>query len=162
MYESLFGNTHEVAGAIQDGIRSAMPHAQVSCLRATEANLDAALGADLLVIGGPPHGQGMTSAVTRTMDLLKAKERVPALVPGHQAEPGAAGPAREEPGIREWFNGFPGWRATWERRSIPGTGSGWRAVPRTGSHGGCATATPGQHRHPQQRPWEIVLHPVRR
>jgi len=30
VYESLFGNTREVAVAIQDGIRSAMPHAQVS------------------------------------------------------------------------------------------------------------------------------------
>ena len=53
VYESLFGNTHEVAEAIQDGIRSAMPHAQVSCLLAAEATRDAALGADLLVGGVP-------------------------------------------------------------------------------------------------------------
>ena len=101
VYESLFGNTHEVAGAIQDGIRSAMPHAQVSCLRAAEAHRDAALGADLLIVGGPTHAHGMTSAATRTMGL-KAEQRVPAMVPGHPVEPGAGGP-----GVREWFHDLP-------------------------------------------------------
>ncbi|HEX9354516.1 MAG TPA: flavodoxin [Streptosporangiaceae bacterium] len=101
VYESLFGNTHEVAEAIQDGIRSAMPHAQVSCVRAAEATRDTALGADLLVVGGPTHAHGMASAVTRKMGL-KAEERVPAKVPGHQAEQRAAGP-----GVREWFHGLP-------------------------------------------------------
>ncbi len=101
VYESLFGNTHEVAEAIQDGIRSAMPHAQVSCLRAAEANRDAALGADLLVVGGPTHAHGMTSSVTRRMGV-KAEERAPARVPGHPAGPGAL-----MPGVREWFHGLP-------------------------------------------------------
>src|ERR1039458_7307339 len=101
VYESLFGNTHEVAGAIQDGLRSAMPHAQVSCVGAAEASRDAALGADLLVIGGPTHAHGMTSTVTRKMGL-KAESRVPAMVPGHAVEPGASGP-----GGREWFRGLP-------------------------------------------------------
>ena len=135
VYESLFGNTHEVAGAIQDGIRSAMPHAQVSCLRATEATRDAALGADLLVVGGPTHVHGMTSAVTRKMGL-KAEEKVLAMVPGHQAEPRAAGP-----GVREWFHGLP-------RAPMGSLGAAFdtrgevrmAGAPRTGSRGGCVTA----------------------
>jgi hypothetical protein len=101
VYESLFGNTHEVAGAIRDGIAAARPEASVSCVQATEADRDQALGADLLVVGGPTHLHGLSTTVTRKMGL-RAEQRVPAGVPGHGPQPGAAGP-----GIREWFRGLP-------------------------------------------------------
>jgi hypothetical protein len=101
VYESLFGNTREVAEAIRDGIQAVQPEVSVTCVRATEADRHVALGADLLVVGGPTHAHGMASALTRRMGL-KAEARVPAGVPGHGPEPGAGGP-----GIREWFHGLP-------------------------------------------------------
>jgi len=101
VYESLFGNTREVAEAVRDGIAAARPEASLACVLATEADRDLALGADLLIVGGPTHAHGLSTAVTRKMGL-KAEERVPAGVPGHGPEPGAAGP-----GIRDWFRGLP-------------------------------------------------------
>jgi hypothetical protein len=101
VYESLFGNTHEVAQAIADGVTTARPDAGVACIRATEADRELALGADLLIVGGPTHVHGLSTAVSRKMGL-KAEQRVPAGVPGHGLEPGSGGP-----GLREWFHGLP-------------------------------------------------------
>ena len=84
VYESLFGNTRQVAEAIAEGIREAVPEAQVSCVRATEANRDVALGADLLVVGGPTHLCGLSSGVSR---------RIGAARPSRWRRPG-------KPGIR--------------------------------------------------------------
>ena len=92
VYESLFGNTREVAGAIRDGIAATRPEASVSCVQATEADRDLALGADLLVVGGPTHLHGLSTAVTRKMGL-KAEQRVPAGVPGHGRSPAPPAPA---------------------------------------------------------------------
>jgi flavorubredoxin len=54
LFESLFGNTREVAEAIADGARTADPTAEVACVRVAEADLEAVGGADLLVVGGRP------------------------------------------------------------------------------------------------------------
>ena len=144
VYESLFGNTHEVAGAIQDGLRSAMPHAQVSCLQAAEANRDAALGADLLVVGGPTHAHGMTSAVTRKMGL-KAESRVPAMVPSRPVEPGATGP-----GVREWFHGLP-------HAPVGSLGAAFDTRGETRMAGGAANRIARRLRH---RGYELVTPPT--
>ena len=101
VYESLFGNTREVAEAVRDGIAAARPEASLACVLANEADRDLALGADLLIVGGPTHLHGLSTAVTRKIGL-KAEQRVPAGVPGHGPEPAAPGP-----GIREWFRGLP-------------------------------------------------------
>ena len=61
LFESLFGNTHEVAEAIADGARTADPTAEVDCVRVAEADLEVVGAADLLVVGGPTHMRGMTS-----------------------------------------------------------------------------------------------------
>ena len=144
VYESLFGNTHEVAEAIQDGIRSAMPHAQVSCLLAAEAQQDAALGADLLIVGGPTHAHGMTSAVTRAMGL-RAEQRVPAMVPGHPVAPGAAGP-----GVREWLHGLP-------RAGIGSLGAAFDTRGEVRMAGGAANGIARRLRH---RGYELVTPPA--
>jgi hypothetical protein len=101
VFESLFGNTRQVAEAIAEGIRGAAPEAAVSCVRATEANRDVALGADLLVVGGPTHLCGMSSGVSRKMGL-KAEQVAAAREAGHPVEPDAAGP-----GVRDWFIALP-------------------------------------------------------
>ncbi len=101
VYESLFGNTRQVAEAIAEGIRGAAPEALVTCVRATEANRDVALGADLLAVGGPTHLCGLSSGLSRRTGL-KAEQVAAAREAGHRLEPGAAGP-----GVRDWFMALP-------------------------------------------------------
>ena len=101
VYESLFGNTRQVAEAIAEGVRAVAPEAQVSCVRATEANRDVAMGADLLAVGGPTHLCGLSSGVSRRIGL-KAEQVAAAREAGHPVEPGSAGP-----GVRDWFMALP-------------------------------------------------------
>jgi hypothetical protein len=101
VYESLFGNTRRVAEAIAAGAREAVPEADVGCIRATETNRDEALGADLLIVGGPTHQCGLSSGVSRRLGL-KADHIAAAREAGHRVEPDAAGP-----GIRDWFMALP-------------------------------------------------------
>jgi flavodoxin len=53
VYESMFGNTHEVAEAISDGVRRAEPDADVACVPVVEAAPELIKSTDLLVVGGP-------------------------------------------------------------------------------------------------------------
>jgi flavodoxin len=101
VYESLFGNTRQIAEAIAEGIRGASPEAQVSCVRATEANREVALDADLLAVGGPTHGCGLSSGFSRKIGL-KADQVAAAKEAGHPLDPGEAGP-----GVRDWFMVLP-------------------------------------------------------
>ena len=99
VYESLFGNTHEIAEAISDGVRKAQPDAEVTCVRVADATSDVAKEADLLIVGGPTHALRMTSAKTRQMGLEGEQKKAGASL---HIEPGAAGP-----GVREWFTHLP-------------------------------------------------------
>ena len=101
VYESLFGNTRQVAEAIAEGIRDAAPDARISCVRATEANREVALDADLLAVGGPTHVCGLSSGFSRK-NGLKAEGVAAAREAGHPLEPGDAGP-----GVRDWFMALP-------------------------------------------------------
>lgn len=101
VYESLFGNTRQVAEAIAEGVRAAAPVAEVSCVRATEANRDVALDADLLVVGGPTHLCGLSSGFSRRIGL-QASLGAAAREAGHPVGPEAAWP-----GIRDWFMALP-------------------------------------------------------
>ncbi len=62
IYESLYGNTHMVASGIADGLRA---HGDVQLVPADEATDELVASADLVVVGGPTHGHGMTRASTR-------------------------------------------------------------------------------------------------
>jgi hypothetical protein len=101
VYESLFGNTRQVAEAIAEGIQGAVPEARIHCVRATEANHDVALGADLLIVGAPTHACGLSSGVSRKM-TLRAWQRAAAREAGHPVRPDTAGP-----GVRDWFIALP-------------------------------------------------------
>ena len=101
VYESLFGNTRQVAEAIAEGVLAVAPEARVTCVRATEGNRDVAQGADLLAVGGPTHVCGLSSGFSRKLGL-KAAQVAAAREAGHPLEPGAAGP-----GIRDWFMALP-------------------------------------------------------
>jgi hypothetical protein len=63
VYESMFGNTKRIALAIADGIASRV---SVQALEVGEAPEEVPSGVDLIVVGGPTHVHGMSSARTRT------------------------------------------------------------------------------------------------
>jgi len=105
VYESLFGNTHLIADAVAEGLRSAAPEAEVILTPVTEAGPGVAEHADLLVVGGPTHMHGMTSKMSRrTTTQSLDKERKKALEHG-QPEPHLE-PGAEGEGLRDWFHGL--------------------------------------------------------
>jgi len=87
VYESIYGNTREVAEAIAAGLgdaRAVSIHDVVSSVTK----------ADMLVVGGPTHVHGLTSKRSRTAALDNAHGDV---------EPGAG----DEPGLRDWLADLP-------------------------------------------------------
>jgi len=104
VYESLFGNTREVAEAIAEGLALAGPDLDVSVLPVPAATPDAVLGADLLVVGGPTHMRGMTRGLTRSKGIQAEEKAAAEGKPGARFHPE---PGAEGPGVREWFDGLP-------------------------------------------------------
>jgi HSP20 family molecular chaperone IbpA len=102
VYESMFGNTHEVAQAISDGVREADPDADVGCVPVGKASPELIKSADLLVVGGPTHIRGMTSGFSRKMGISGEHKAEVKGEASHDLEPDAEGP-----GLREWFDGLP-------------------------------------------------------
>lgn len=62
VYESMFGNTRDVAEAIAEGLAS---HGHVEALEVGEAPTAVPAEVDLLVAGGPTHAFGMSREGTR-------------------------------------------------------------------------------------------------
>jgi hypothetical protein len=86
VYESMFGNTHDVAEAVAAGLRSA---AEVTLLDVGEAPLEVSGEIDLVVVGGPTHAFGMSRPSTRQSAV----------------EQGADPQVTEHSGLREWIAG---------------------------------------------------------
>lgn len=85
VYESMFGNTKRIALAVAEGIATKLP---VETIEVSDAPEEIAGDIDLLVVGGPTHVHGMSSAKTRT----SAADR-------------AEGPlVSQRIGIREWLD----------------------------------------------------------
>ena len=91
VYESMYGNTHEIARNIADGLRT---NYEVTLVPVAEATADLVAGADLLVAGAPTHVHGLPSVATRRM-AARAAEDGSAL----RMDPGAG-----DPGLPEWLN----------------------------------------------------------
>ncbi len=91
VYESMYGNTHQVAEAIGTGLETAYEVTVVPVAHADPALLDEA---DLVVVGGPTHVHGMSRPGTRK----GAVEAAAKPDSRQQTEPDAMGP-----GLREWF-----------------------------------------------------------
>lgn len=91
VYESMYGNTRQVAEAIGAGLTPAFEVSVVPVAEAGPAVLD---GAGLVVVGGPTHAHGMSRAATRKSAVEAAEKQGSGLT----VEEGAAGP-----GLREWF-----------------------------------------------------------
>jgi hypothetical protein len=92
IYESMYGNTHQVAEAIGTGLASGF---EVSVVPVAKADQDMLADADLVVVGGPTHVHGMTRASTRQAAATAAEK--PAA--GVTLEPAAL-----RPGLREWLD----------------------------------------------------------
>jgi hypothetical protein len=92
VYESMYGNTHQVADAIGAGLRSAFDASVIPVSEATPAVL---ADADFVVVGGPTHAHGMSRAATRKGAVEAAQKPVGGL----KVEPDALGP-----GLRDWFD----------------------------------------------------------
>lgn len=102
VYESLFGNTHEIADAIAAGIRDADPGAEVQVVRAADADGVHARDAELVVVGGPTHMWRTASPRSRRMGLDGGTRTKGRTGPPAAVEPGATGP-----GVREWLGSLP-------------------------------------------------------
>jgi len=92
IYESMFGNTHLVADAIADGLRT---HGEVIVVPVEDADAALVGGADLIVVGGPTHAHGLSHADTRMSAVIASNDK-----------PGSAftlDADAEGPGLREWF-----------------------------------------------------------
>jgi hypothetical protein len=87
--ESMFGNTHQVAEAVVEGLRTAI---DASLVDVGDAPLTIPEDIDLVVVGGPTHAFGMSRPSTRQS----------------AAEQGADRAAAEHSGIREWVAGVVG------------------------------------------------------
>lgn len=91
VYESMYGNTHEVANAIGEGLSGILHTEVVSVHDASPARLGAV---DLLVVGGPTHVHGMSRSTTRQ----SASEAIAKPDNSLSLDPDAAGD-----GVREWL-----------------------------------------------------------
>jgi len=93
VYESMYGNTRQVADAIADGCRRA---GDASAVRSTDFEPGQLAGVDLLVLGGPTHGWSMSRPRTRQAAISKPGKGSPPT----EAKLGA-------PGIRELLEQLP-------------------------------------------------------
>jgi hypothetical protein len=92
VYESMFGDTRQVAEAIGDGLGLKF---QVTVVPVGRVAMDQLRGIDLLVVGGPTHVRNMSRPKTREGAVDQAAQPES----GISLEPGAAGP-----GLREWLS----------------------------------------------------------
>jgi hypothetical protein len=93
VYESMYGNTRQVAEAIADGCRRAGP---ASAVRAADFDPSTLTDLDLLVLGGPTHAWSMSRPKTRQAAVSKPNPGTPPV----EAQPG-------ESGIRELLGRLP-------------------------------------------------------
>jgi hypothetical protein len=94
VYESMFGNTHQVAEAIAAGCRV---HGDAVVASVGEVDEAMIVAADLLVVGGPTHVHGMT----RTASRKAAHEQA------ESDEHLELDPAADDPGLRDWLHVVP-------------------------------------------------------
>jgi Flavodoxin len=99
VYESMYGNTHVVASNIADGLRGTH---EVTLVPVAAASADLIAGADLLVVGGPTHMHGLSTASSRQ----QARKAAAKPESGLTLDPDAGGPA-----LRNWLSGLAGGRS---------------------------------------------------
>lgn len=98
VYESMYGNTHQIADAIGAGLEASF---DVTVVPVSEAGPAVLANAGMVVVGGPTHVHGMSRAATRRA----AGEAAAKPDSDVTLEPGALGP-----GLREWFGSLGQYR----------------------------------------------------
>jgi Flavodoxin domain len=91
-YESMYGNTRQIAEAIAEGLGKA------DLLAVNDGEPSAADDADVVIVGGPTHMHGMATTMSRKGTGQAAEEE------GTDLEPGAV----DGPGLRKWLAGRKG------------------------------------------------------
>jgi len=104
VYESMYGNTHEVAAAIASGLAQSEAPPEVQVGSVADLEPESVADADVVIVGGPTHMHGMSRSSTRKAAVAAADDDDDV-----DAEPGAEGP-----GLREWLGRLPADR---EKRS---------------------------------------------
>jgi hypothetical protein len=99
VYESMYGNTHVIASNIADGLRATH---EVTLAPVATATADLVAQADLLVVGGPTHMHGLSTASSRQLATRTAARSTS----GPTLDPDAAGP-----GLRDWLRELAGRQA---------------------------------------------------
>jgi hypothetical protein len=96
VYESMYGNTHAVAVNIAAALST---RHNVTLVPVTRATPELVAAADLLVVGGPTHMHGMSSAASRRMAAETAHKEGSGLT----MDPDADGP-----GVHGWLDALGG------------------------------------------------------
>jgi len=94
VYESMYGNTHLVADAIAEGLRT---EGEATVVPVKDISAELVDRADLLVVGSPTHVHGMTRPNTREAAVEAVQK------PGSDLELDAELDVHA-PGLREWFD----------------------------------------------------------
>jgi hypothetical protein len=94
VYESMYGNTHEIAEAIAEGLA---PLGEVQVGSVAEIPPESVADGDALVVGGPTHVHGMSRGSSRKAAVEAAEDDDDLVL-----EPDAGGP-----GLRDWFASLP-------------------------------------------------------
>jgi hypothetical protein len=95
IYESMYGNTHLIAERVADRLGEAF---DTDVVPVGEATAERVAAADLVVVGGPTHVHGMSTARTRSAAAAAA------------AKPDATVALEDDAtgdGLREWFDVLP-------------------------------------------------------
>jgi hypothetical protein len=95
----MYGNTHAIASSIADGLR--VTH-EVTVVPVAAASADLVAQADLLVVGGPTHMHGLSTASSRQLAAKTAAKPGS----GQTLDPDAGGP-----GLRGWLGSLADRRA---------------------------------------------------
>ncbi|MEV7180215.1 flavodoxin domain-containing protein [Kitasatospora sp. NPDC093679] len=102
VYESMYGDTREIAEAIAEGIREARPGTTAVCRPVALVTAGGTRDVDLLVVGGPTHVRGMSNALSRRVAVSVEARKEGHVEEVHEAATTAAGP-----GLRRWFHDLP-------------------------------------------------------
>jgi len=129
VYESMFGNTRQIAEAIAAGLAES---ADVAAIEVSDTTAEAAEAADLLVAGGPTHAFSMSRPSTRSDAVNRG-----------------ASEGRDGIGLREWLDALPARHgpmlATFDTRVAKmrhWPGSAAKAAAKVGRHDGYELAAP--------------------
>lgn len=90
-YESMYGNTRQIAEAIAEGLK---PLGELEVVSVNAGDESTADEADVLIVGGPTHMHGLATSMSRKAAADAANEEDDV-----ELEPGAV----DGPGLRQWL-----------------------------------------------------------